>query len=89
MISGSSRLTRPPTLTVTRPISLRPEEPRTHRHADRSVGQAGKHEQEHPCDEGAVVPIHAEEIEWMSELPMKRATVNDRNSTPASAAILP
>ena len=60
---------------------------RAHRQADHNVRQAGKHEQEH-AGEGAVVPIHPEEIEWMSELPMKNATVNDRNSTPTSTAIL-
>ena len=34
--------------------------------AQRANRQVGKHEQEHASDEGAVVPIHADEIDWMS-----------------------
>lgn len=86
VISGSSRLTAPPTLTGTRRAPLRPKEPRDNQQErERELEEAAGDQERDP---GAVVPIHAEEIEWMSELPMKNATVNDRKSTPASTAIL-
>jgi hypothetical protein len=99
VISGSSRLTRPAHADgheaasgSARGVPDNQQERerdcgRAHRQADHSVRPAGKHEQEH-AGEGAVAPIHPEEIEWMSELPMKNTSVNDRNSTPTSTAIL-
>jgi len=86
VISGSSQLTRPAHadgheagIGSARGAADNPQE---------REGELEEAAGDQERDPGAVVPIHAEDIEWMSELPMKNATVNDRNSTPASTAIL-
>jgi hypothetical protein len=80
VISGSSRLTRPAHADAHEAgIGSARGAPDNQQERERELEHAG---------EGAVVPIHPEEIEWTSELPLKNVTVNDRNSTPTSTAIL-
>ena len=99
MISGSSRLARPARAdgheTSTTSDGKTPDnQQERERELEEAAGTqerdpgASQNEVAEHAGEGTVVPIHAEEIEWMSELPMKNATVNGRNSTPTSTAIL-
>ena len=86
MICGSSQLTRPAHVDGHEAgIGSARGAPDNQQERERELEEAAGDQERDP---GAVVPTHAEDIEWMSELPIKNATVNDMNSTPTSTAIL-